>query len=94
MPYWDANWLAACCSMRETRASTVSVFRRYVAPDGTLGPEERLTLTEDGNVNKPNPVRLDPCRVAVTVSLVSDPNPTAWRARSGFMMLTEDAARP
>lgn len=70
-----------------------SVFRRHIALDGAMGPEERLTFAEDGNVNKPNPMRLDPCRVAVTVSLVSDPNPNAWKARAGLMTLESDAPR-
>jgi hypothetical protein len=68
-----------------------SVYRRYVGPDGHLGPEERLTFPDDGNVNKPSPHRLDPCRVGLTVSRVVDPNQGWWVAHAASLVLAGDA---
>jgi len=68
-----------------------SVFRRYVGPDGHLGPEERLTSPEEGNVNKPSPHRLGPCRVGLTVSRVVDPDPRWWVAHAASLVLVGDA---
>ena len=69
------------------------VFRRALARDGRLGPEEAVTGEASGDTSKPRVVRLDGCRVLLTYAeiTVRDGAGQPIQQRLGAVVIDGDA---